>query len=95
MAQSKVPGVLAFDMQAKAADKPDFEVVVFENQPYPDEPLTYADLVLKGTRLARVSGSDRPGGCLLSGDAESSRVGRRHVRGIRAPGCAGPYRPTL
>ncbi len=53
MAESKIPGVFAFDMQAKAEENPDFEVVVFENHPYTDETLTYGDLVLKGARLAR------------------------------------------
>ncbi|MGO9022615.1 MAG: AMP-binding protein [Syntrophobacteraceae bacterium] len=53
MAESKVPGVLAFDMTAKAEDFPDFPVLTFENRPCPDEVLTYSDLVLKGNRLAR------------------------------------------
>ena len=52
MTESKVPGILAFDMIAKAEDQPDFNVVTFETQPYPDENLTYADLVLKGNKLA-------------------------------------------
>jgi crotonobetaine/carnitine-CoA ligase len=53
MAASKIPGVLAFDMMAKVEDHPDFPVLTFENHPYPDEILTYSDLVLKGNRLAR------------------------------------------
>jgi acyl-coenzyme A synthetase/AMP-(fatty) acid ligase len=53
MTESKIPGVLAFDMMAKAEDNPDFPVVTFENHPHPDEILTYADLVLRGTKLAR------------------------------------------
>ncbi|MBU2547524.1 MAG: AMP-binding protein [Proteobacteria bacterium] len=44
---------MAFDMLAKAEDLPDFPAVTFENQPYPHEVLTYADLALKGNRLAR------------------------------------------
>ena len=28
-------------------------VIIFENHPHPDEILTYADLVVKGTKLAR------------------------------------------
>jgi crotonobetaine/carnitine-CoA ligase len=52
MQDSKVPGVLAFDMMAMAEKAPDFPVVTFENHPYPDEILTYADLVVKGTKLA-------------------------------------------
>jgi len=53
VAESKAPGVLCFDMQAKAEEHPDFAVVTFENRPYPDEVLTYSDLVLKGNRLVR------------------------------------------
>ena len=52
MAESKIPGVLAFDLQVKAEEQPDFCPVTFENHPHPDEPLTYGDIVLKGDRLA-------------------------------------------
>ena len=44
---------VGIDMMAKAEDNPDFPVLTFENRPYPDEILTYSDLVLKGSRLAR------------------------------------------
>ena len=40
-------------MQAKAEEKPDFPILTFENHPYPDEVLTYSDLVLKGNKLAQ------------------------------------------
>jgi crotonobetaine/carnitine-CoA ligase len=53
MAESKIPGVMAFDMMAKAEDNPDFPVVTFENDPHPAEVVTYSDLVLKGNKLAR------------------------------------------
>jgi acyl-CoA synthetase (AMP-forming)/AMP-acid ligase II len=53
MTESKIPGVMAFDMAAKAEDDPDFPVITFENYPHPDEVLTYADIVLKGNKLAR------------------------------------------
>ena len=53
MTESKIPGVMAFDMSARAEDDPDFPVITFENDPHPDEVLTYADIVLKGNRLAR------------------------------------------
>jgi crotonobetaine/carnitine-CoA ligase len=53
MAESKIPGVLAFEMQAKAEEKPDFQIVTFESHPYPDEVLTYSDLVLKGNKLVQ------------------------------------------
>jgi crotonobetaine/carnitine-CoA ligase len=53
MQKSKIPGVFAFDMMAKAEDFPDFPVITFENHPHPAVVLTYAELVVKGTRLAR------------------------------------------
>jgi crotonobetaine/carnitine-CoA ligase len=53
MAQSKSPGMIAFDMDAKAEEKPDFPVVTFDNSPFPDEVLSYAGLVLGGRKLAR------------------------------------------
>ena len=53
MTESKVPGILTFDMMAKAEDSPDFPVITFDNHPHPDEVLTYSDLVLKGNKLAR------------------------------------------
>lgn len=52
MTESALPGVNAFDLDALAEDNPDFAVVTFDNTPYPDEVLTYADLVLKGRKLA-------------------------------------------
>ncbi|MBW2623337.1 MAG: AMP-binding protein [Deltaproteobacteria bacterium] len=52
MAESKAPGVLAFDMDAKAENNPDFPVVTIDNSPHPDEILTYADIVVKGRKLA-------------------------------------------
>lgn len=53
MTESKIPGVMAFDMMAKAGENPDFPVVTFENHPHSDEILTYSDLVLRGNKLAR------------------------------------------
>jgi acyl-coenzyme A synthetase/AMP-(fatty) acid ligase len=53
MAESKAPGIFAFDMDAKAEEKPDFPILTFDNSPYPDEVLTYSDIVLQGRRLAR------------------------------------------
>jgi len=53
MVQSKAPGILAFDMDAMAEEKPDFPVLTFDNSPHPDEVLTYSDLVLQGRKLAR------------------------------------------
>ncbi len=53
MKESKVPGVFAFDMMAMADKFPDFAVITFENHTHPDEIITYRDLVVKGTILAR------------------------------------------
>lgn len=48
-----IPGIMFSEMQAKAEELPDFEVVRFINHPHPDESLTYSELVLKGDKLAR------------------------------------------
>lgn len=53
MVESKVPDILAYKMDAKAEENPDFPVVTFDNSPHPDEVLTYGDLVIKGRKLAR------------------------------------------
>ncbi len=53
MMKSKVEGIFAFDMMAKAEANPDFPVIIFENHPNPNEELTYADLVLKGNKVAQ------------------------------------------
>ncbi len=53
MMKSKVQGVFAFDMMAKAEANPDFPVIVFENHPNSDQELTYSDLVLKGNKVAQ------------------------------------------
>jgi len=50
MTESKAPGIMAFDMDVKAEDCPDFRVLIFDNSPYPDEVLTHADLVIKGRK---------------------------------------------
>lgn len=52
MAESKMPGIFAFDMDAKAEELPDFPVLTFDHSPYPDEVLTYSDLVIQGRKLA-------------------------------------------
>ena len=67
MAESKAPGVLAFDMEAKAEEKPDFAVLTFDNSPHADEVLTYSSLVLQGRKLARALQKDGIGrGDILS-----------------------------
>jgi crotonobetaine/carnitine-CoA ligase len=53
MAESKIPGVFSFDLDAKAEENPDFPVLTFDNSPFADEILTYSDIVLRGRRLSR------------------------------------------
>lgn len=53
MVTSKVPGILFFDMQVKAEESPDFPIITFEAHPYPEETLTYSELVLKGNKLVQ------------------------------------------
>ena len=52
MTLSKVPGHIAWELEDKAETMPDFEVVTFENGTYPDEVLTYGDIVQRGRKLA-------------------------------------------
>jgi len=52
MTESKVPGHIAYELDARAEDMPDFNVVTFENGDFPDERLTYKDIVVSGRKLA-------------------------------------------
>ena len=51
--QPKVAGHLACELDAKAEAMPDFEVTTFENGSFPDEVLTYRDIVTAGRKIAR------------------------------------------
>ena len=53
MIQSKVPGHIAYELDARAENTPDFRVVTFENGSLPDEPIAYRDIVAQGRKLAR------------------------------------------
>lgn len=53
MTTSRQPGVLASDLLALAEDYGDYPIVLFENHPLPNQPLSYADIVLGGSRLAQ------------------------------------------
>lgn len=53
MTTSKIQGHFAHELEAKAEDFPDLGIVTFENGAFPAEVLTYADIVLKGRRLAK------------------------------------------
>jgi crotonobetaine/carnitine-CoA ligase len=54
MTESKIPGHIAYELDARAEDKPDFNVVTFENGDFPAEVLTYKDIVVAGRKLVRV-----------------------------------------
>ena len=47
-----VQGLFAYEVEAKYEEKPDFKVLTFENGNWPDETVTYADIFLKGCKLA-------------------------------------------
>lgn len=52
MAEPKVPGHIAYELDSRAESMPDFNVVTFENGQFPEEVLTYQDIVLRGRKLA-------------------------------------------
>lgn len=52
MIESKVPGHFAYEMDARAENQPDFNVVTFENGNYADEIVTYKDIVIQGRKIA-------------------------------------------
>jgi len=54
MTESKVPGHIAYELDAKAEDHPDFEIVIFENGDFAAEPLTYRDIVTQGRKMAQL-----------------------------------------
>lgn len=51
---SKILGIFAYELEAKAENKPDFKIMTFENGDYSDEVLTYADIVTNGRKIARL-----------------------------------------
>ncbi|MBI5582656.1 MAG: AMP-binding protein, partial [Deltaproteobacteria bacterium] len=53
MAEVKVPGHFAYELDAKAEGMPDFGIVTFENGSFPEEVITYGDIAIKGRKLAR------------------------------------------
>lgn len=52
MAEPKIPGHIAYELDARAEANPDFGVVTFENGDYPAEVVTYADIVVCGRKVA-------------------------------------------
>lgn len=53
MPESRIPGHIARELDAKAEANPDFSVITFENGQYPEEVITYADIVTRGRKTAR------------------------------------------
>ena len=54
MAEPKIPGHIAYELDSKAENHPDFAVVTFENGNYPEEVLTYSDIVIRGRKIAHL-----------------------------------------
>ncbi len=52
MAECKIPGHIAYELDFKADTLPDREVVTFENGAFPDEVLRYQDIVIQGRKIA-------------------------------------------
>ena len=52
MSQIKMPENFAYQLEAQAEDRPDFKIMTFENGDYPDEVLTYGDIVIHGRKVA-------------------------------------------
>ena len=53
MTESKFPGIFSFELDARAEDSPDVEILTFENGAHADEVLTYGKIVANGRKLAR------------------------------------------
>ncbi|HMA84845.1 MAG TPA: AMP-binding protein [Desulfosalsimonadaceae bacterium] len=52
MTEPKVPGHIAYELDSRAETMPDFNIVTFENGDFPEEALTYQDIVRRGRILA-------------------------------------------
>ena len=51
MSRNKTPENFAYQLEAKAEDRPDFKIITFENDDYPDEVLTYGDITINGRKV--------------------------------------------
>jgi len=52
MTNSRIPGHIAFELDARAEQTPDDQIITFENDSLPDEVLTYGDIVINGRKIA-------------------------------------------
>jgi len=53
MSESIIPGFFSYEVDAKAEENPNFEVITFENGNGDDEILTYKNIVSKGRKLVK------------------------------------------
>jgi crotonobetaine/carnitine-CoA ligase len=53
MAECKIPGHIAYELDFKAENTPDFNIVTFENGDFSEEALTYSDIVIQGRKIAQ------------------------------------------
>jgi len=53
MTESRFPGIISFELDAKAEENPDFEILTFENGAHADEVLTYGSIIANGRKLAK------------------------------------------
>ena len=54
MAECKIPGHIAYELDARAESTPDFNIVTFENGQFAEEVLSYSDIVTQGRKFARL-----------------------------------------
>jgi len=54
MAECKIPGHIAYEIDCKVENTPDFNIVTFENGDFADEALTYGGIVIQGRKIARL-----------------------------------------
>lgn len=53
MAECKIPGHIAYELDYKAENTPDLNIVTFENGDFAENVLTYADIVKQGRKIAQ------------------------------------------
>lgn len=53
MAECKIPGHIAYELDFRAENSPDVNIVTFENGAFAEEALTYKDIVIQGRKIAQ------------------------------------------
>lgn len=54
MAECKIPGHIAYELDCRAENTPDFNIVTFENGDFAEDVLTYGGIVTQGRKIARL-----------------------------------------